>query len=896
MKICSLELEQFRKFEQPVRISGFSDTLNVLCGPNEFGKSTLLAAIRGLLFERHASKADAIKKMQPWRGDAAPRLAMEFELEDGRWRIEKQFLHRPMARLTGPAGTFDADAAEEELQRLLGFGGAGRRGATADQLGVWGALWVRQRESLDQADLTGELARTSVQSCLDTEVGVMTGSEKGNAILRTARAQLAELQDGRGKPRGRHAEVLEAITELDRQLIDLNSRSERLSADTASLRQATLRLQALNDPEAAERDRAALEDARRRKEAAQLFEQKRAAAEARLGQAQQARDAVAKEHQAREARRKQMAEARSATAASQPAADAARARLAEAEASLQASRQAEAATRVAARDAAEAVQQGRRLLDLVRRAGSLGAMQAALAQADMAQDEVARLAARLDQLHVTGDLITEIRKALRDAENARSALLAQATAIDFELEAGARDKVTLDGTSLPRDRQSVSVVSPAEIAIDGIGRIVVRPIIPNLEKQQAQAAKAAARLEELLTQAACRDADEAERRFTERGEVERALGDARAQLKRFTPGDKKSGLAPGLEALRAHLKLQEHQTEAGLEALGLTELPGLGEAEKLAQEAEDAALEAQDRLTQARADMDAAGQVADAARDALRKAEGDERIAQAELDRLTREDAEAVTREGDEALAARLEAAEQGRADCAHRLAALETERSGDTADAMDVRIQRYEQAQRNRTESIAKLKVDIAELRTRISQEGGAGLDELIESMRRELEVLAKERDALRHEADVLQLLIRTLTDAEKEAKERYLAPVVRRVTPYLRSLFPSADIVCDENLRITGLLRDGSGAQEFDRLSDGTQEQLAVLARLAFAQLLAEQGKPAMVILDDALAYSDGERIERMFDILAQAARHTQILVLTCREDLFARLGGNPLSLSAA
>jgi len=117
--------------------------------------------------------------------------------------------------------------------------------------------------------------------------------------------------------------------------------------------------------------------------------------------------------------------------------------------------------------------------------------------------------------------------------------------------------------------------------------------------------------------------------------------------------------------------------------------------------------------------------------------------------------------------------------------------------------------------------------------------------------------------------------------------------VTPYLQSLFPGAAIACDESLRITGITREILGAEDFDRLSDGTQEQVAVLARLAFAEMLIDQGKPAMVILDDALAYSDPERIERMFDVLAQAAAKMQILILTCREDLFARLGGTEIKL---
>ena len=248
----------------------------------------------------------------------------------------------------------------------------------------------------------------------------------------------------------------------------------------------------------------------------------------------------------------------------------------------------------------------------------------------------------------------------------------------------------------------------------------------------------------------------------------------------------------------------------------------------------------------------------------------------------------------DDDLSKRLAEAETQRARRAQHLATLDREQSPDTVVAMDTRIQRYEQALKNRADAVRKLRDEIAALRARITLEGGGGLDEVIAGLEREQDTLTQERDTLDREVRVLTLLIDTLTLAERETKERYFAPVIRRVTPYLRSLFPGAEIVCDDALRITGLSRDGSGLQNFDRLSDGTQEQLAVLARLAFAELLIDQGRPAMVILDDALAYSDDERIERMFDILSRAAKRTQILVLTCREDLFARLGGNLVELA--
>ena len=57
-----------------------------------------------------------------------------------------------------------------------------------------------------------------------------------------------------------------------------------------------------------------------------------------------------------------------------------------------------------------------------------------------------------------------------------------------------------------------------------------------------------------------------------------------------------------------------------------------------------------------------------------------------------------------------------------------------------------------------------------------------------------------------------------------------------------------------------------------------MAILIRLAYADLLSEAGVPVTVILDDALVNSDDERRERMKAILYQAARRYQVLVLTC------------------
>jgi len=121
----------------------------------------------------------------------------------------------------------------------------------------------------------------------------------------------------------------------------------------------------------------------------------------------------------------------------------------------------------------------------------------------------------------------------------------------------------------------------------------------------------------------------------------------------------------------------------------------------------------------------------------------------------------------------------------------------------------------------------------------------------------------------------------------------VRKHLRPFLNDLFPGADLELGDGFAITGIKRDRT--ESFARLSDGTQEQVAVLVRLAMASMLAERGQTVPVILDDALVYCDDDRIKRMFDALIRAGKHQQVIVLTCRLRTFAPLGGHTLRVRA-
>ena len=74
---------------------------------------------------------------------------------------------------------------------------------------------------------------------------------------------------------------------------------------------------------------------------------------------------------------------------------------------------------------------------------------------------------------------------------------------------------------------------------------------------------------------------------------------------------------------------------------------------------------------------------------------------------------------------------------------------------------------------------------------------------------------------------------------------------------------------------------------MSVGVREQISVITRIAFADMLADQGITAPIILDDALVYADDERFADALTSLAIASRRHQVLILTCHERRYLKLG---------
>ena len=90
------------------------------------------------------------------------------------------------------------------------------------------------------------------------------------------------------------------------------------------------------------------------------------------------------------------------------------------------------------------------------------------------------------------------------------------------------------------------------------------------------------------------------------------------------------------------------------------------------------------------------------------------------------------------------------------------------------------------------------------------------------------------------------------------------------------------DDDLNVVSRTVEGVTVPR-DALSGGAKEQLGLISRLAVATLVDEaDGVP--VIIDDALGYSDPDRIAAMASVLTEAAHDAQVIVLTCSPHRYA------------
>ena len=181
---------------------------------------------------------------------------------------------------------------------------------------------------------------------------------------------------------------------------------------------------------------------------------------------------------------------------------------------------------------------------------------------------------------------------------------------------------------------------------------------------------------------------------------------------------------------------------------------------------------------------------------------------------------------------------------------------------------------------------VQIARLRSQLETVGASGLGERLAALEAKVEQATRRKDELSLRASALSLLDEVLVEERDAAVAQLRAPLTERLGHYLKRIFPQSTIALGDDLSPATLDRFGR-ADTLDALSFGTREQLGILTRLAYADLLKASGRPTLLMLDDAAVHTDAARRDAIKRALIDAATRHQILVFTCHPELWDDLG---------
>jgi len=888
MKLTRIAVEGVGRFATRTVVEGLGPGLNVLAADNEAGKSTLFRAVRTCLFSRHTSKDGSIRELATMNRELAVRITVGFEADGAAWEIAKSFVRTPRAALTRNGQPFaEGEAADEKVWALMGLApGSGRSGG-ADPA-AYGLVWVEQGMSF-HAPTVSEGAAGALSAAIQEEVGTLVGGERARRVLADLDEALDRELTGKGQPKARgelanaeaaEAEAVAALSAAREKLRLLDDRLDRLGKLRADLARE-------NDPAAVRAMEAAAEasaQALTRMRAAESEVRKAQTAEAQARQLLDAARTALRDAQDR-ARRIDAAEERLADLSAGIAAEAQR----EAEQRTELARLAREKKALDERLAALEGEDGklRRLGEAAAAAQRRDATARRIEALREAGDALARRLAELNANPATERALGDLDTVMRDRETLEAQIAAAATVA--AITAAGEARVTVDGAPVAGER-TLAITEATVIEAPGVV-IVLTPPIRNEAAARQRRRALETRLHNLLAQHGAATVAALREMGAARRVLDQNVATARAALTGFGVDERTlpDELARERDCLAAiDRRVTEALAEAGADALPAVEATEArrkaGDEERAQLGASRAALEGQIGAVNARLQELAGrlGVLGGEKGQMQSQLEGElaalpHAARPGELQRLT--DAEAASAKDHARATEALEAVRQTAPDAA----AIERA-------AIDAR--RYAEARDNHRTHLSDLRDTIAHLEGQIEAHGGDGLGERVAELEEQHALAAAGHARVRHRIETLRLLRDTVQAAYAERREQINAPLRRHLAPFLHDLFPAAELDIGEGFTVAGLTRTDS--EDINRLSGGTREQIAVLVRLAMAALLAERGRAAPVILDDALVYCDDERIEQMFTALNRAGQNQQVIVLTCRARAFQTLGGRPLSLA--
>jgi hypothetical protein len=889
----SVRIDGLGCFADAFTAGPFAPGVNLIHAPNGSGKSTLARAVSLVFAEPHRSKSAAVQALRPWGRSLAPEVEIEFEHEGRIYKARKRFLDAPCAaveRKDGDTWTAFAkgDDADDFLRGVLQAGDRPRANNLAT-MGVAGVLWTTQGdlvvpplsanviESI-RGSLGAQLSAggSAIESAVKTEYlkyytpdrGALRSGRNGAPQLRMEAElegvandlRLAEETLGEFQAGSARIEVLSARSaSLDARCAELGGRLEKVqalaTAYTSLLTQKQVRSAERGSAQAKHKQIA------ERISTIRIVRERVAAAETELSTLG---GRVPELESNREARRRSAAQADEMLAAA-------------------------AARELRARGAVEIAQLAQEYSTAIAERTRLGQR---LQDVAGVQQELRAAEIRKTEIHAPAEQQIKAlrRQTERELDLLRRLELARITVsytpdspTEIEVLQGELPGIISAAPGVPVQLAGAPALS---FRIAGVGRFDASGPVSEYESQRRELDSVRACLVTVKQQHGSADPDELEARRQRVVEAEAAIREANRALSALLAGDTEASLRETANRLAERIgTIEEQHPEWISSAPDAAALRAAADSEsesaiKGREEAAVAARAAETLATAADAELERAAERSRTLRSGL---EGDRNL-------LTGSLADGLN---DEQRQARLDEAALSFDAARTALAAAEEELAGFSADPRDeakALESQVESLKQEAGEAARELIVAETRLDGLVRNSPYTGYVELCE----QASVLREQLDREQLRMKALSLLYRTLDSARSEAMSGFAVPVEATASRYLEHICgsPIAEIRLTPSLDAksvipAALAGRGDDPVSLDLLSGGEQEQVFLSTRLAIGAELARR-EHQMVVLDDTLICTDGERMERICELLERLSDRLQFLVLTCHPERFASLRG--------
>lgn len=843
----------------------------VLEGRNEIGKTSMLEALDLLIDEKDSSRKRHVLAARPVGQDVAS--SVEAELSSGPYRFtyRKQWFKQPGTTLTITRPRREhltGVAAHERVQGILD--------ATTD-MGLWRALRFMQATPLNQCDLASSSA---LAAALDEAAGRAepTAGAEVDTLLQSVQAEYRTYYTATGKPTGDYRAGAERVDDGRHSVQEARESVAEVEADVR--RHAQLREESLRVGE---------DLGLAREEQSRLAEDWQQLAEllARREQADRvcaAAKSAADLHSERRDTRQALVDALSSRQAVAASAEVDAARLAEElgphEAQLDnliESRDEQAETVLACRHKAAATESDLALLvdlsDLAELEADIEHVQAAIERRAQARRESGRRPVTAATLEAVIGAHQAWQLALAEQRAASATMRITSLASGQQLTVAGEPLALEEGESLERSLEEV------------VELVIADAVVVRMEPEAGAGARAdavasaRAQYDSALARAGAAGSDEARRLHEEHREAFAALEEAERDVTRVSLGRSIDELREQHESLAAHVAERLAQRDGAAPPADIEEQKA---AFAQARSDEDASRERVDALdAQVRAVRDAVqlGLIR------LARAEARRDSARADADAAGNKLRSARSRVCDESLEESVGEALQRSAEADRARREVVALLRGHDPEALRAHLSGAQAAVRDMSARYEETREELLAVEARLSFAGGQGRAERLSEAQAQQAHAEREFDSIDRRARAAALLHETFMRHRSEAARAYVEPFGQAITRLGRVVYGSDfDVEVDRGLCIEARVLDGERI-DYAALSTGAKEQLAILTRLACASLVdAEQGAP--VIIDDALGYSDPEKLRRVCSAFSLIGDDAQVLLLTCTPGRYASI----------